>query len=81
MTKHILSERSESQVDRSDRNVLICYGRIHTIKFNGIHCHPVAIFGITSNQNLMGTSIFAISTSNLEHNLVRYMALTFCNLG
>jgi len=33
------------------------------------------IFGITPKQNLMGTLIFVISTSNVEHNLVRYMAL------
>jgi len=30
---------------------------------------------ITSKQNLLRTSNFVISTSNLEHNLVRYMAL------
>ncbi len=30
-------------------------------------CHPLAIFGIASKQNLIGTSIFVISTSNLEH--------------
>jgi len=39
---------------------------MHTIKF---------IFGITPKHNLTGTSIFVISTSNLEHNLVRYLAL------
>jgi len=37
--------------------------------------HPVAIFGITPKTNLLGTPIFVISTSNLEHNLIRYMAL------
>jgi len=42
-----------------------------TIKFNGIY----VIFGIAPKQNLLGTSIFVISTSNLEHNLGRYMAL------
>jgi len=40
---------------------------MHTIKFNGIY----VIFGITPKQN----PFFVISTSNLEHNLVRYMAL------
>jgi len=44
---------------------------MHTIKFNGIY----VIFGITPKQNLVRTSIFVMSTSNLEHNLVRYMAL------
>jgi len=44
---------------------------MHTIKFKGIY----VIFGITLNQNLMRTSIFVISTLNLELNLVRYMAL------
>jgi len=44
---------------------------MHTIKFKGIY----VIFGITLNQNLMRTSIFVISTSYLEHNLVRYMDL------
>jgi len=57
-----------------DRNLLICYGRAHTINFNVIQWHPVAIFGITPKQNLMGTSIFVISTLNLKHNLVRYIA-------
>jgi len=50
---------------------------MHTIKFNGIQWHPVAMFGITPKENLMGTffmAIFVISTLNLEHNLVRYMA-------
>jgi len=42
--------------------------------YNGIQWHPVAIFGITPKQNLTGTSEFVISTSNLEHNLVRYIA-------
>jgi len=44
---------------------------MHTIKFNGID----VIFGITSKQNLMRTSFFFISTSNLEHKLIRYMTL------
>jgi len=52
-------------------NLLICYRRMHTIKFNGIY----VIFGIMPKQNLLRTSIFVISTSNLEYNLVRYMAL------
>jgi len=42
---------------------------MHTIKFNGIY----VIFCITPKQNLMGTSIFVISTSNLEHNLVIWL--------
>jgi len=37
---------------------------MHAIKFNGIY----VIFGITPKQNLMRTSIFVISTLNLEHN-------------
>jgi len=41
---------------------------MYTTKFNGIQWHPVAIFGTTPKQNLMGTS-------NLEHNLIRCMAL------
>ncbi len=36
--------------------------------------HPVAVFGITPKQNCVWTSIFFISTSNLEHNLCRHMA-------
>jgi len=40
---------------------------MHTIKFNGID----VIFGTTPKENLMRTSIFVLSTSNLEHNLVR----------
>ncbi len=32
------------------------------------------IFGIVTKQNLTGTTIVGISTSNLEHNLVRHMA-------
>jgi len=48
---------------------------MYTTKFNLIQWHPVAIFGTTPKQNLMGTSIFVISSSNLEHNLVRFMAL------
>jgi len=47
---------------------------MHTIKFNEIQWHPVAIVGITPKQNLMGTSKFVISTLNLEHSLVRYIA-------
>jgi len=35
----------------------------------------VAILGTTPKQNPMGTSIFVISTSNLEQNLIRCMAL------
>jgi len=42
---------------------------MHTIKFNGIY----VILGITPKQNLMRTSIFVIWTSNLEHNLVRWL--------
>jgi len=44
---------------------------MHTIKFNRNLSHLAAIFGIMPKQNLMGTSISVISTSNL----VRYMAL------
>jgi len=29
---------------------------MHTIKFNGIQCHPVAIFGITPKQNITAYS-------------------------
>jgi len=48
---------------------------MYTTKSNGIQWQLVAIFGITPKQHLMGTYIFVISTSNLEHNLVRFMAL------
>ncbi len=37
------------------------------------------IFVIVTKQNLTGTTIVVISTSNLEHNLVRHM--TFCILS
>jgi len=37
---------------------------MHTIKLNGIQCRPVAIFGITPKQTLMGTSMIVILTSN-----------------
>jgi len=40
---------------------------VYTTKFNGIQWHTVAIFATTS--------IFVISTSNLEDNLIRFMAL------
>jgi len=53
----------------SGQKIIICYSRMHPIKFNGIY----VIFGMMPKQNLMRTSIFVIST--LEHNLVRYMAL------
>ncbi len=32
---------------------------------------------IAPKQNLTGTSVFVISTSNLEHNLIRNMTLIF----
>jgi len=48
---------------------------MYTTKLNVIQWHPVAIFGTTPKHNIMGTSIFVISTSNLEHNFVRFMAL------
>ncbi len=35
------------------------------------------IFGIVTKQNLTGTTIVVISTSNLEHNLVRHMTFLF----
>ncbi len=38
-------------------------------------CNPVDIFGILPKLNLTGTTIVVISASNLEHNLVRHMAL------
>jgi len=40
---------------------------MYTTKFNGIQWHPVAIFGTTPKQNLMGTSIFVISTVILKN--------------
>jgi len=53
---------------------------MHTIKFNGID----VIFGIMPKLNLMRTSIFVISTLNLEHNLVifynHFIGKIFCKI-
>ncbi len=51
-----------------------------TEKCNEFGWHPVAVWGITPKQNCIVTSIFFISTSNLEHNLFRYIALIVCQI-
>jgi len=42
-----------------------------TTEFNGMYVTRWLFFALHL-KNLMGTSIFVISTSNLEHNLVIY---------
>ncbi len=46
----------------------------------GFGWHPVAVYGIMPKQNCIVTYIFFISTSNLEHNLFRHMALILCQI-
>ncbi len=46
----------------------------------GFEWHPVAVCGITPKQNCIVTSIIFKSTSNLEHNLFRHMALIVCQI-
>ncbi len=80
LTKYISLERSESQdsifgsyfvIDVIVREKLIDLWQkcIKNKKQNSMEfdCHPVAVFGITPKQNCIWTSIFFISTSNLEH--------------
>jgi len=43
----------------------------------GDEFHLMKTFGTAAKQNLTESSFFEISSSNLEHNLFRFMALIF----
>ncbi len=76
LTKYISLERSESQ-DSICRGyfvigVILREKLIDLWQKMEFGWHPVAVCGITPKQNCIWTSIFFISTSNLEHNLCRH---------
>ncbi len=84
LTKHILLERSDCQGSIFGNgfviDMILWQKMIDFVTENCIQksiefgCNPVDIFGIVPRQNLTGITIVVISTSRLEHNLVRHIS-------